>query len=120
MRKALSRIIENDNFVDTIAKEHGAEELFHASKENGGKMATHLIPETPSATEFGQEGLKERTGDLLGLVNEKGEHHQEGKDDGEMILAMAKVMFKVVALVLEGVEGFVFDFPAGASPRMMR
>ena len=70
------------------------------------------MPETTATALFGQSGLKERTGNLLGLVDQEGEHDQEGKDDGEMILPMTEVMLKLIALILEGIEGLIFDFPA--------
>src|SRR4030095_5544970 len=33
-----------------------------------------------------------------------------------MLLAMAVVVLKVIALVFQGIEGLVFDFPPGSSP----
>ena len=32
-----------------------------------------------------------------------------------MLMAMAEVVLEMVALILEGVEGFILDFPAGAA-----
>jgi hypothetical protein len=52
---------------------------------------------------------------LLGLVDQKHQHHQHGKHHGEMLLAMAVVVFKIIPLVFQRIERFVFDLPPGAS-----
>ena len=45
----------------------------------------------------------------------KGQHHQQGEVSGQMLMAMAEVVLEMVALILEGVEGFILDFPAGTA-----
>jgi len=52
------------------------------------------------------------TSQLLSLVNGKSQHHQEGKDNREMLLTMSKVVLEMIALILEGIEGLILDFPA--------
>ena len=37
------------------------------------------------------------------------------KVGGQMLMAMAEVVLEMVALILEGIEGFILDFPAGAT-----
>jgi len=48
-------------------------------------------------------------------VVEEGQDVHRGQQRGQMLLAMAEVVFEVVALGLEGVVVLVFDFPPGAS-----
>ena len=47
----------------------------------------------------------------------KGEHHEHTRNQAQILLAEAVVVLEMVSLVLEGVEGLVFDFPAGAACR---
>ena len=61
---------------------------------------------------FVQGLLKEGTTALLELIDQEGQHRQHRKDAGQILVAVAVVMFEMVALVFERVEGFVFDFPA--------
>ncbi|QCQ22117.1 DUF4236 domain-containing protein [Desulfoglaeba alkanexedens ALDC] len=51
-------------------------------------------------------------GPLEALVHAEGQHHEGDEDGAKVFLAQAVVVFEVVALVLQGVEGFVFDAPA--------
>ena len=45
----------------------------------------------------------------------KRQHHQMHEHGSQMLVAVTEIMFEVIALVFEGVEGFVFDFPACAT-----
>jgi len=56
---------------------------------------------------------------LLDLVDQKGQHHQDGQDGGEMLLPMSIVMFEMIALVLERIEGFILNLPAAAPSMSM-
>ena len=55
--------------------------------------------------------MKQPTAQLLDLIDQKGQQHQQGKDGGQVLLAVAIVMLQAIALVLERSEGFVFDLP---------
>ena len=44
-------------------------------------------------------------------MEEKGEYVQHEERFGEIALAMTKVMFQMIAVVLEGVEVLVLDLP---------
>ena len=50
-------------------------------------------------------------------MEEKGQQIQDEKNHRQIILTVTEVVFKMVPLVLQGVKGFVFDFPTctGAS-----
>ncbi len=65
-------------------------------------------------------GLKEPTPEFLDLIDQEGEHRQASKDGGQMLLPVTVVVFEFIALVLERIEGFVFDFPASASSSHQR
>ena len=74
-----------------------------------------MLPEPFAAALFLQDCLEERKGQLLNLVDQKSQHHQQSKVNRQILLAVSVVMFKVVTLILEGIEGFIFDFPTGTS-----
>jgi hypothetical protein len=57
---------------------------------------------------------------LQDLIDQERQHHQQGKDRGEVLVAEAVVVAEVVALIFEGVEGLVSDAPTDAPPRMIR
>ena len=48
-------------------------------------------------------------------MHEKGQEIEEKKVVGQVVLSMAKIMFQMVALVLEGVKAFIFDLPSSPS-----
>ena len=76
------------------------------------EVGSQIVPQGALGTQLLPDGLKQRATNLLGLVHEKGEHHQHGKDHGEILLPVAEVVFVMVALILQGVERFVFDLPS--------
>jgi len=61
------------------------------------KQGPHIFPQAFAAAFSLQHSVERLAGELLGLADQKGQHHQHGEDDGKMSFAMAKVMFKVVA-----------------------
>jgi hypothetical protein len=48
-------------------------------------------------------------------VEEEGEEIEDDEQAGEGFLAMAEIVFQIVAVVFEDVEALVFDFPSGSS-----
>ena len=48
---------------------------------------------------------------LCDLACQKSQHRQQGKVGGQVFFAVAVIVLQVVALVFEGVERFVLDFP---------
>jgi hypothetical protein len=69
-----------------------------------------LVPSFSHPCGFEYGGSK-----LLGLVDQKGQHHQHDKDFAQMLFPEAVIVLKVVALILEDIEGFVLYLPAGAT-----
>ena len=45
----------------------------------------------------------------------KGQQVEHKEDKRQILLSVAEVVFEVIALVFERVEGFVFDFPTRPS-----
>ncbi len=74
-----------------------------------------MLPQAFTTSFFLQNRLKKGVSELLYLVDQKGKHHQYGKVDGEVLFAMPVVMFKMIALIFEGVEGFIFNLPTRPS-----
>ena len=72
-----------------------------------------LLPQIAFRTRLFPGRLKKPAAHLLNLVKQKGQHHQYGKNRREILLAEPVIMAEVVALILEGIEGLVFDLPAG-------
>ncbi len=56
--------------------------------------------------------LKQATAVLDNLVKEKGPHAEINEHAVKVVMSMAEIVFKVVAIGLQGLEGFVLDFPA--------
>ena len=70
-----------------------------------------MLPQSLPATFLIQDSLKQRTPQLLHLVDEKGQHHQCSEYHGQVLLAVSVVMFKMISLILQGVERLIFDLP---------
>ena len=45
----------------------------------------------------------------------EGQQVEGGEDGGQVLLAVAEIVFEVIALCFQDVEAFVFDFPARPS-----
>src|SRR4029453_9332816 len=93
----------------------GFEKLPHGLKGIVIEQRSHPLPQQAFAAELGPDRLKQRTTALLGLIHQKRQHHQHGKHHREILLAMPVVVLKVIALVFQRIEGFVFDLPPGSS-----
>ena len=54
-------------------------------------------------------------------VEREGQQVEDGKDGREVLLAVAEIVFEVIALGFQGIEAFVLDLPAcPAAGRPMR
>ena len=53
-------------------------------------------------------------GEFAGGVQREGEQVEDDEHAGQGVVAVAEVVFEVVAVLLEDVEGLVLDLPAGA------
>ena len=76
-----------------------------------GEHGPHLLPKRPLGLVFLPNGAKQRTTHLLNLINQKSQHHQHHQNLTEVLLAQAVIMFEVIPLVFQGVEGLVLNFP---------
>ena len=97
--------------VDDYGIEHG-----HGVQLKTMKQVALLIPEGALAPRPLPGGLKQGRTELLGLVDQKGQHHQHHKHFAQVFFAETEVVFEVIALIFQGVECFVLDFPATATP----
>ena len=77
------------------------------------KCGSDFFPKLPFTACFFPCRAKEGACDLLNLVDEKGQHHEGDKDGAEEFLTKPIVVFQIVALIFQGIEGFIFHFPAG-------
>jgi len=60
-------------------------------------------------------GAPEIIGDVADGMEGEGQQVEAGEYGSQVLLAVAEVVFEVVAVVLEGVEGLVLDLPSGAA-----
>lgn len=75
-----------------------------------------LFPQQAFAAPFRPGRLEQWTAQLLDLIDQKREHHQRGKHHREVLIAVAEVVFEMVALILQRIERFIFDAPASPCP----
>ena len=79
------------------------------------EQGSHPFPQQAFAAQLRPYRLKQGTTALLGLIHQKRQHHEHGKYDREIVLAMPVIVFKVVALVFQRIEGLILNLPAGSS-----
>lgn len=89
-------------------------EHLHGFDDNQPESAPDGLKQLPLGSPLLADLAVQGATELLELVNQKGEHHDGKEGQAQILLAEAKVVLEVISLILEGVEGFVFDFPAGA------
>src|SRR5712671_4850741 len=77
------------------------EQLAHGRKGIVVKQGSHPLPEQALAAQLCPDSLEQGATQLLGLVYQERQHHQEGKHHSKMLLAMPVVVRKVVALVFQ-------------------
>ena len=70
------------------------------SNTNATKMGANLLPEVPLRAQLFPGGLEHRTAQLLRLVHQEGQQHQ---DHGQVLLAVAVVVLQVIPLILQSV-----------------
>ena len=72
----------NDNAsFDMKAKGNGAPDIGHGVKRQFIKERAHAFPKVPFAAGSLPGSLEKVASELLSLVNGKGKHHQESKDN---------------------------------------
>ena len=95
------------------SRDDQAVDHFHGIQEEEVECGSDFFPKVPFTACFLPCCAKHRTGDLLNLVDEKGQHHEGDKEHAEEFLAKPIVVFKIAALVFQSIERFIFYFPAG-------
>jgi len=95
--------------------ENVIEQMIEAAKQHNPESASQLVPELFSGGKAFAAALIGRVGQFKDLMDEEGQEVEDKKVHGQELLSVAIVMFNLVALIFQGIEGFVFDFPAGAS-----
>ncbi len=111
----LSGVLESNDFefLSHNPKRQRPVHLFHRLQHKLGEQTAEPLPKR-TFTAQALPGLGEkRMAKLLDLVEKERQHHQNHQHDAQVLLAVAEIMFEVIALVLERVECFVFDLPTG-------
>jgi hypothetical protein len=52
----------------------------------------------------------------LHLIHQKRQHHQRGTHHREVLIAMAEIVLKMIALIFQRIERLIFDAPASPRP----
>ncbi len=71
--------------------------------------------ETVPRAEFLARFLPSCGHQITGIVHGKGEQIEGDEQAGQGVLAVTEVVFEVVPVVLEDVEGLVLNFPSGSA-----
>ena len=96
--------------VDDFVKQ-----VIEVVKGHHAQSATQLVPEFYSGTKALATFLIEPIGELEDLVDKESQQIEQEEGHGRVIVAVAEVMFDVIALVFKGIEAFIFYFPSGAA-----
>ena len=94
--------------------DNGAVERLPIGDQTEVETTAQLSPQAGLALRRRYGGLKQPAAMLLDLIDQKRQHHEVHEHGAEVVVAVTEVVLEVVALVFEGVEGFVLDFPACA------
>ena len=89
--------------------------MFKVGKNKDADTTAQLIPEFNAGAKTASALLIEPVGQLQDLVHKKGQQIEQEKGHGQVVLAMAEIVFDVIALVLKGIKAFIFYLPAGAT-----
>ena len=91
-------------------------QFLHGGEHKCVKQVPHLFPErTFVVSPLLPGGLKQRAAQLLRLVHEEDQQHHHHQHHGQILRAMSVVVFEIVTLIFQGVEGLVLNLPAGPS-----
>jgi hypothetical protein len=89
----------------------GFPQLVHGLGGIAIEQRPHALPQQALAPQFGPDRSEYGTAQLLGLVHQKREHHDCGKHNRQVLLAMAVVVLKVIALIFQRIERLIFYLP---------
>ncbi len=107
-----------DGDLALVSVKDGLEKLRHRLEFEGVEQGAHLFPQGALAAFLVQNRLhpvgylrKQLTSQLLHLIHQKSQHHQHSKHHGQVLHSVAKVVLEMIALILQGVERLILDFP---------
>ena len=95
--------------------ENGLVELPHRTEDEVTKMRAEVVPQRTLASQLLPHRAEQPAAELLRLIDQESQHHQHGEDHRQVLLPVTVVVFVVVSLVFQRVEGLVFDAPPRAS-----
>jgi hypothetical protein len=98
------------------AVHQGVEPWPHGLKGSGLAQRSPPLPQQAFAPQLGPDRLQQGTTALLGLLHPKRQPHPHGQHHSQMWLAMAVMVFTVVAVVVEGLTRLMFHLPSRSSP----
>ena len=85
--------------------------MLHGLETTMTEMRTLVVPQRSPGDQLAANRLKQRTTKFLRLVDQKCQHHQHREDRRQVLLAVPKVVLKVIILILQRIERFIFDLP---------
>ena len=92
-------------------------EMLHRRKVKVPEVRTNVIPHRATTRELFPNGLEGWTAELLRLVHQERQHHQQREDHRQVLPTVAKVVLKLVTLILQRVERLIFTFQRERPPR---
>ena len=92
------------------------EQVLHGVQRIIIEQGSHALPQPALAAHLGPYRLEQRTAQLLDLIHQEGQHHQQGKYHREVLVAMTKIVLELVTLVFQRIERLILDAPAGPTP----
>ncbi len=90
----------------------GFVQLFPAVEDQEPDRTAHLFSQGCITALPTLGGLEARAAQLLDLVHQKRQHHQGRQRIRKVLVTVIVVVFQIVSLVFQRVEGLVFDLPA--------
>ena len=90
--------------------------MFPVAEQKNAERAAQLIPKLLATGElFVAQTLIKAVGQIQDLMDVESQKIQKEKHHRQMLFAVTEIVFNVIALIFEGVEGLVFDFPTASA-----
>src|SRR5215831_17473244 len=96
-------------------KGQGLEQILPGVEDRVCGDRCKVVEESSASCELFPRRAPEVVGDVANSVKGEGQKVQGHQYGGEMLVAVTEIMFDVIALGFQDVEGLVFDFPAGTA-----
>jgi len=108
--------MQNYEPFNLIAREQRLEQFHHGITLHTREERSHMLPHPFLAAFLLPDSPEEGTGKLEYVIDQKGEHHEQGKDDRYVLLSMPILMLTLRALIFERLIGLMFDLPSCSPP----